>query len=143
MICSTDNSGIQDCKESWTNILAMFSIVMFGFKTTNNGCYFNVSCPEILDKKETGTVSELMFCVARAVFSLHSWSHSDGPQSAHAAWIQSYHISISRAGDLNENHKTCQHENIQNLFLSKNLIDLFPVLRAMNTNSCQLIQRIQ
>ena len=47
----------------------MFSIVMFGFKT-NNECYFNVSCLEMLDKKGTGTVSELEHGVARPVFSL-------------------------------------------------------------------------
>ena len=91
-----------------------WSKLIFGFKT-NIECWFVVSCLEILDKKESGTVSGPVFCVARAVFSL---SPSDGPQSAHAAWIQSYHISISRDRDLNVNYKTCQHENILNLFLS-------------------------
>lgn len=92
MICSTDILGIQDCKESWTSVLAMFSIVMFGFKT-NNECYFNVSCLEMLDKKGTGTVSGW----SMVLLGRYSLSPSDGPRSAHAAWIQSYHISISRA----------------------------------------------
>ena len=123
------------CKESWTSVLAMFSIVMFGFKT-NNECYFNVSCLEMLDKKGTGTVSELEYGVARPVYSLSLGWPSVRPRCLDT--ILSYlHL---QGQDLNVNHKTCQHENIQNL---KNLIDHFPVLRATNTSGCQLIQRIQ
>ena len=125
----------QDCKESWTNVLAVFSIVMFGFKT-NNECYFNVSCLEMLDKKGTGTV-----CLSWSMLLLGRYSLSLGWPSVRPRCLDTILSYLHLQGrDLNVNHKTCQHENIQNL---KNSIDHFPVLRATNTSGCQLIQRIQ
>lgn len=102
--------------------------VLSGSKT-NTECYFNGSCLEIFVGKETGTESELL---------LPGRPSQLGPPTQ-----PGYNPIISPSPglrDLNVNHKTCHHENIQNLFLSE-FVNLFPVLRA--TESCQILQRNQ